>query len=113
MSTGRSQPNAVAISPDNFSRAESDLYFSRIVSDGGFGRFHHIRALTPLDQQLVIRQNRDTLYSAAVFDLEAAPVTVTLPDPGQRFLSAQIINEDPGLRSTPRIRCRNLALDSA
>ena len=38
--------------------------------------------------------NRDTLYSAAVFDLDAGPVTITLPDPGKRFLSMQMIDED-------------------
>jgi hypothetical protein len=29
-----------------------------------------------------------------VFDLDAGPVTISLPDPGQRFLSALVINED-------------------
>ena len=48
----------------------------------------------PLDQQTVIRLNRDTLYSAGVFDLDAGPVTITLPDSGQRFMSLQVINED-------------------
>jgi hypothetical protein len=38
--------------------------------------------------------NRDTLYSAAVFDLDAGPVTVTLPDAGKRFMSVQVISED-------------------
>jgi len=38
--------------------------------------------------------NRDTLYSAAVFDLDASPVTIVLPDPGKRFLSMQVINQD-------------------
>ena len=45
-------------------------------------------------KQTVIRMNRDTLYSAAVFDLDAGPVTITLPDPGKRFLSMQVIDED-------------------
>ena len=76
---------AVLVSVDNFTRAESDLYFSNIVKDGGFGRFTHIRELTPLDKQLVVRSNRDTLYSAGVFDLEAGPVTISLPEPGPRF----------------------------
>jgi hypothetical protein len=84
----------VFVSPDNFVRAESDLYFGNIVKDGGFGRFFYIRELTPIDHQLVIRANRDTLYSAAVFDLDAGPVTVTLPDSGDRFLSMQLIDED-------------------
>ena len=82
------------VSTDDFIRAESDLYFGHIVADGGFGRFTHNRELTPLDKQLVIRQNRDTLYSAAVFDLDAGPVTVTMPDAGSRFMSAQVITED-------------------
>jgi len=83
-----------AVTADNFARAESDLYFSHIAEDNGFGQFIHFRELTPIDGQRVIRQNRDTLYSAAVFDLAAGPVTITLPDPGERFLSAQIITED-------------------
>jgi hypothetical protein len=82
------------VSPDNFIRAESDLYFSNIVKDDGFGNFRHIRELSPLDHQLVIRQNRDTLYSAAVFDLDAGPVTIGLPDAGGRFMALQVITED-------------------
>jgi hypothetical protein len=92
--TGIQSEQPVKVTPDNFIRAESDLYFSHIVSDNGFGHFKHNRELTPLDHQLVIRQNRDTLYSAAVFDLDAGPVTVTTPDPGTRFTSIQIITED-------------------
>ncbi|SOX52148.1 hypothetical protein MAAFP003_811, partial [Mycobacterium ahvazicum] len=70
------------------------LYFGNIVNGGGFGKFMHIRELTPLDNQLVVRPNRDTLYSAGVFDLDAAPVTIVLPDPAGRFMSMQVITED-------------------
>ncbi len=84
----------IAVTPDNFVRAESDLYFSGVVKDGGFGKFMHRREPTPIAKQTVIRMNRDTLYSAAVFDLDAGPVTITLPDPGKRFLSMQVIDED-------------------
>jgi Protein of unknown function (DUF1254) len=84
----------IIVTPDNFPRAESDLFFSGIVKDGGFGKFMHRREPTPLARQTAIRMNRDTLYSAAVFDLDAGPVTVTLPDPGKRFLSMQVIDED-------------------
>ena len=41
-----------------------------------------------------MRPNRDTLYSYAVFDLDAGPVTVTLPDAGKRFMSLMVINQD-------------------
>jgi len=47
-----------------------------------------------IDRQAVIRPNRDTLYSMALFDLDAGPATITLPDGGKRFRSMQVINED-------------------
>ena len=84
----------VPVTADNFARAETDLYFGNAVKNGGFGKFMHNRELTPIDEQLVIRMNRDTLYSMAIFDLEAGPVTVTMPDPGKRFMSMQVFDED-------------------
>jgi hypothetical protein len=86
--------NSVPVTPDNFVRAETDLYFGNAAKDGGFGKFFHNRQPTPIDHQLVIRMNRDTLYSMGIFDLDAGPVTITLPDAGQRFMSLQIIDED-------------------
>lgn len=47
-----------------------------------------------VDKQTVIRMNLDTLYSSAVFDLDAGPVTLIMPDPGKRFMSLMIVNED-------------------
>jgi len=86
--------DCIPVTPDNFVRAESDLYFSGVVKNGGFGKFDHTREPAPLDKQTVIRLNRDTLYSSAVFDLDAGPVSLTLPDAGQRFMSSQVIDED-------------------
>lgn len=86
---------AVPVTVDNFVRAESDLYFAGILKDSGaIGKFLHRREPARIDNQTVIRLNRDTLYSSAVFDLDAGPVTITLPDAGKRFMSMQIINED-------------------
>ena len=65
--------NRVPVTADNFIRAESDLYFGKLVKDGSFGKFTHNRELTPIDKQLVVRSNRDTLNSSAVFDLDAGP----------------------------------------
>jgi hypothetical protein len=91
---GAPASSTIPVTPDNFPRAESDLYFSGVAKDGGFGKFMHRREPTSLAKQTIIRMNRDTLYSGAVFDLEAGPVTITLPDPGKRFLSMQVIDED-------------------
>jgi hypothetical protein len=84
----------VPVTAENFNRAESDLYFASNVKDGGFGQFFHRREPTAIDKQSVIRMNRDTLYSAAIFDLDAGPVTITLPEADKRFMSLQVINED-------------------
>jgi len=87
--------DTIPVTPDNFVRAESDLYFGNAARDAsGPGKFLHHRDVTPIDKQPVIRMNRDTLYSAALFDLDAGPVTITLPDAGKRFMSMQIIDED-------------------
>lgn len=85
---------AVPVNVSNFARAESDLYFGRYVKNGALGKFVHDREMTPVDKQPVIRMNRDTLYSFAVFDLDAGPVTIVLPDAGKRFMSMQMISED-------------------
>jgi len=91
----------VPVTVENFVRAESDLYFTNVaVKDGALGKFHHSREMVPVEKQLVIRSNRDTLYSVGVFDLAAGPVTVTLPDSGKRYMSLMTTDEDQYTRPT-------------
>jgi hypothetical protein len=85
---------AVPVTVDNYNRAQSDVYFGQIVKAGAFGKFRHGRELAPIVSRGIVRPNRDTLYSFAVFDFDAAPVTVTLPDAGKRFMVMQVVNED-------------------
>ncbi|PRA30290.1 DUF1254 domain-containing protein [Pseudomonas poae] len=89
-----SSETAIPVGVDNFARAESDLYLGKMVATGSLGRFVHSREAVPIDAQNVVRMNRDTLYSSAVFDLDAGPVTVTLPEAGGRFMSMQVVDED-------------------
>jgi len=89
------QAPSQTVTADNFTRAESDRYLGVALKQaGGIGRFFHHRDLMAINKQTVIRANRDTLYSTAVFDLDAGPVTITLPDAGKRFMSLALINED-------------------
>jgi hypothetical protein len=88
------ESGALPVNADNFARAESDLAFAGVVRNGALGKFDHTREVTPLDKQVVVRQNRDTLYSSAVFDLDAGPVTITLPEVGDRFMSMQVFDQD-------------------
>jgi hypothetical protein len=85
---------AVPVSVDNFIRAETDMYVGILVKEGGLGRIFHRREPSAIDKQSVIRTNRDTLYSSAVFDLNAGPATIAMPDPGKRYMALQIISED-------------------
>jgi hypothetical protein len=89
--TSGSKP--VVVTPDNFIRAETDMYFAIFAKRGGFGKFNHSRDL-PLGEDTGVRPNRDTLYSLAVFDLDAGPVTIALPDAGKGFMTMMIVDQD-------------------
>ena len=84
---------AKKVTVDNYVRAETDMTFKSYVSKGALGKFLHIRKPTPIDEQKVIRMNRDTIYSLGVFDL-TEPVTIIKPDTKGRFQSMQVINQD-------------------
>jgi len=94
LSVPASAADAARVTVGNFKRAETDNYFANFFKDTGVGKFVPQRALAPIDNQTVIRMNRDTLYSTGLFDLDAGPVTITLPDAGKRFMAVQVINED-------------------
>jgi hypothetical protein len=88
-------PAPVRVDAGSFVRAETDRYFADIVARNGLGVVVHGRAPTSVDDQPIIRMNLDTLYSSGVFDLEAAPVTVTIPDSTDgRYLAVQVVSED-------------------
>jgi hypothetical protein len=85
---------AERVTVENYSRAQTDVYFAGVVKSGGFGKFQHGRELAPPAQRGIPRPNRDTLYSFAIIDLDAAPATITLPDPGKRYMGMQVVNQD-------------------
>ncbi len=84
----------VPVNADNFVAAETSRMFDQFVAGGGgVNRWVHFRTPTPVENQPVIRMNRDTLYSIAVVDL-ADGATVTMPEAGDRYVSAMVVNED-------------------
>ncbi len=57
--------DSVPVTVDNFIRAESDMYMAGVaLKQGGFGKLFVRREVSPIEDQDVIRQNRDTLYAA-------------------------------------------------
>jgi hypothetical protein len=84
---------AVPVTADNFIRAETDMYLGNFVKRSGLGKLVHLREFRPIEIPGV-RPNRDTFYSQGVFDLDAGPVTFTLPDADQRYMAMQVIDQD-------------------
>lgn len=54
--------------------------------------FAHMRALSDHTKRAVTTPNNDTIYSTAQIDLSAGPVTLTLPESGERYLSLQLMD---------------------
>lgn len=82
------------VNVDNFVRAETARMFDGAMAQaGGINTWNHNRVPTPIDAQIVIRMNRDTLYSSAIVDISEG-ASVTIPDPGDRYVSMMVINED-------------------
>ena len=85
---------SVRVNVDNFVRAETARMFDgALASTGGVNRWTHNRVPTPLEEQNVIRMNRDTLYSMAVVDIGSG-ASLTLPEADGRYMSAMVVNED-------------------
>jgi hypothetical protein len=85
---------SIHVNADNFIKAETHRMFCDIQAQArGVGSFRHNRTPARIEEQTVIRLNRDTLYSFAIVDL-AEPARLTLPDADSRYLSAMIVNED-------------------
>ncbi len=81
------------VTVSNFVRAETDQYMARFHAQAGIGKMAHVRSPVNVQQQDVIRMNRDTIYSTALLDL-THPAEITLPDSDGRFQSMQVVSQD-------------------
>lgn len=61
---------------------------------GGVNRFFHFRTPTPLEQQNVVRMNRDTLYSMAIVDTSQRAAINVPPLPDGRYASVYLVDND-------------------
>jgi hypothetical protein len=90
-----STQSSIKVTPETFIRAESDrMFFGVAQQAGGVNRFFHYRRLPRLDEQFVVRINKDTLYSIAVVDT-AGGATITVPEiPAGRYMSVYLVDND-------------------
>jgi len=86
--------DAPEVTIKNYVRAETDLQMrTYIESMDAFGKFNHVREAYDVTNRDTVRPNRDTIYSWGVFDL-TSPLTIGLPDPGERYQSLMIVSQD-------------------
>ncbi|WP_254525772.1 DUF1214 domain-containing protein [Natrinema caseinilyticum] len=90
---------SIPVTWENYPRANCHASFQATVDEGGFGQLYNFRDITPVSEQLDVEANRDTIYSLGVFDL-TEPVTITLPDSGDRYQSMNVQNEDQYVKLT-------------
>jgi hypothetical protein len=89
----------VHVNVDNFRAAETARVFDDILMrSGGINQWFHYREPTGVENQPVIRMNRDTLYSSANLDISQG-ATVTLPDAGDRYMTVMAVNSEHYINS--------------
>ena len=84
----------IPVTLDNYRVAESDEAFYNITKLVGMNTFFHFPIGNfDLDNQTVVRMNRDTYYSGAIIDASEG-ATITIPETNGRYLSVMIVEND-------------------
>lgn len=93
--TEQAAETVVLVTPETYIRAESDREFHLIQQQaGGINKLYHFREVTPLDQQSVVRMNKDVLYSMGIVDTKGG-ATITFPEmPDDRYASIYLVDND-------------------
>ena len=82
-----SAPDLVQVTLENYEIAESDLAFNNVTKLVGTGQFLHFPVEAfDLENQTVVRMNRDTIYSTVVLNVTEG-ASITLPESDGRYLS--------------------------
>jgi hypothetical protein len=97
MPAGSTSATASAAAGDNPCAVRDPSRFDGIRQPQSLGRFLHRREPIFLDR--APGAQRAALYSIALFDLEAGPVTVTLPHAGRRMMTLTAMDERHALQA--------------
>ena len=81
------------MSPEAFIRAESLHFMANMVQREGINNFYHFQTLAQAEDRWVVSPNNDVIYSMAIVDASEG-FTLTLPETGDRFITAQIVSEE-------------------
>jgi len=94
-SESQAVPAPIKVTALNYVKVKTAIQFDKYLAltGGKMNTFLHRRNLVGVNVKSSKRLNRDTLYSFAIVDISKG-ATLTIPDVGGRYVSAQIVNED-------------------
>ncbi|WP_019504125.1 DUF1254 domain-containing protein [Pleurocapsa sp. PCC 7319] len=87
------ESSTIKLTDENFSTAMAGKYFQQVIDRGGVNQFTHLREVSSVETQNIIRENRDTLYSWGIFDVKDG-LEISLPAAGDIYMSALVIDND-------------------
>ena len=94
-STSPGWAEAIAVTAENFARAETAWNFTNWARKGADKEILHLREVSPVGAEApTVRMNWDTLYSIQIIDVsDDHEFAVNIPD-SDLYVSAQIMDED-------------------
>ena len=86
---------AVDVTALNYVPAKTAMQFDKYLAkaNGKLNLFAHGGSVAGIYSRSSKRLNRDTLYSVAIVDI-SKDASIVMPEPGGRYMSVQVINED-------------------
>ena len=86
-------PSDYGLTAEEFVRAESLHFMKGMATREGINNFFHFKSLAKAEDKWVVSPNNDVIYSMAIVDASKG-FTLTLPETGDRFITAQIVTEE-------------------
>ena len=86
-------PTSYGMTAEEFIRAESLHFMKGMAAREGINNFFHFKSLAKADDKWVVSPNNDVIYSMGIVDTSKG-FTLTLPETGDRFITAQIVTEE-------------------
>ena len=87
----RTADGKLVVTRDNFVVAETDRYFTELTKSNPVNTIRHSRSFSNVENQVVIRENKDCLYSHAVVDVSKGAVIKN--PPWDKYSIIQVIDE--------------------
>ena len=88
------QPDGMTATAENYPTLETSRQLLIAQGRAAVNEFAHNRKLTPTDDQIVVRMNRDSYYSFAVVDVSAGASITIPPLPEGKYVSVQPVTMD-------------------